>query len=126
MIARMHPPDEIHIAALELRCHIGVPDEERASSQLLHADIVMHSRVPFEQMRDDLTATIDYAAAASRLQQVAAEKPRRLIETLAADLASCLLGEFAAASVQITLRKRILPSTDHVAVRLMRSAQTNT
>ncbi len=124
--ARMNPPDEIHISALELPCHIGVPDEERATSQLLHADIVILSRVPFEQMDDDITATIDYAAAAARLQQVAAEKPRRLIETLAADLASCLLGEFAAASVQITLRKRILPSTDHVAVRLMRSTQTNT
>jgi dihydroneopterin aldolase len=53
---------------------------------------------------------------------VAAAKPRRLIETLAAELAQVVLEEFAAAQVQITLRKRILPQTDHVAVRLVRTA----
>lgn len=119
------PADQIHLAALQLRCHIGVPDEERATPQLLHADVVLHSRVSFEAMQDDIAQTIDYAAVAARLEQIAAEKPRRLIETLAADLAACVLTEFAAAAVEITLKKRILPQTDHVAVRLFRHAGTN-
>lgn len=112
--------DQIHLANLQFRCHIGVPDEERAAPQLLLADIVLHSRVPFESMQDDIAQTIDYAAVAARLEQIAASKPRRLIETLAADLAACVLAEFAATAVEITLKKRILPQTDHVAVRLFR------
>ncbi len=117
--------DQIHLSALQLRCHIGVPDEERAAAQLLHADVVIHSRVAFEAMQDDIAQTIDYAAVATRLEQIAAEKPRRLIETLAADLAACVLSEFHAPAVEITLRKRILPQTDHVAVRLFRHAEAN-
>jgi dihydroneopterin aldolase len=118
-------PDEIHLTNLQLTCHIGVPDEERAEPQLLHADIVLHSRVTFETMQDDIAQTIDYAAVAVRLEQIAAEKPRQLIETLAADLAACVLSEFAAAAVEITIKKRILPQTDHVAVRLFREGRTN-
>lgn len=119
---RMNPPDQIHLTGLQLRCHIGVPDEERAEAQLLHADIVLHLRGRFEDMADELSRTIDYAAVATRLEQVAAARPRRLIETLAAELAQVVLEEFAAAQVEITLRKRILPQTDHVAVRLVRYA----
>jgi dihydroneopterin aldolase len=119
---RMNPPDQINLTGLQLRCHIGVPDEERAEAQLLHADIVLHLRGRFEDMADELSRTIDYAAVATRLEQVAAARPRRLIETLAAELAQVVLQEFAAAQVEITLRKRILPQTDHVAVRLVRYA----
>ncbi|MBE7494055.1 MAG: dihydroneopterin aldolase [Verrucomicrobiaceae bacterium] len=118
--------DQILLCNLQLRCHIGVPDAERSTEQLLHADVVIHSRVSFEAMQDDLACTIDYAAVATRLEQIAAARPRRLIETLAADLAACVLTEFSAAAVEITLRKRILPQTDHVAVRLFRHAGTNT
>ncbi|MGV3663364.1 MAG: dihydroneopterin aldolase [Prosthecobacter sp.] len=112
--------DEIRITALRLTTHIGVPDEERASSQELEADITLHVSTRFEAMNDDITATIDYAAVAARLQALAAERPRRLIETLAAEMAACVLGEFQAAGVTIDLRKRILPDTDHVAVRVVR------
>lgn len=119
------PDDQILLSALQLHCHIGVPDEERAAPQLLHADVVIHSRTPFEAMQDDIARTIDYAAVAARLEQIAAEKPRRLIETLAAELAACMLGEFGAAAVEITLRKRILPQTEHVAVRLFRQSGAN-
>lgn len=121
----MSSPDEIRLAALELRCHIGVPDAERAQPQLLQADVVIHSAVRFEAMADEIASTIDYAAVAIRLQEIAAERPRQLIETLAADLAACILEEFRAPGVEITIRKRILPCTDHVAVRLTRLARTN-
>lgn len=116
----MLPPDEIRIAGLRLPTHIGVPDEERASSQTLELDVTLHLDSRFEAMEDRIEATIDYAAVAARLQALAAERPRRLIETLAADLAACLLEEFHAAAVTLDLRKHILPDTDHVAVRLVR------
>jgi 7,8-dihydroneopterin aldolase/epimerase/oxygenase len=116
----MKPLDEIRIAALRLTTHIGVPEAERAESQVLEADITLRIPARFEAMHDDIAATIDYAAVAARLQELAAERPRRLIETLAAEMAACVLEEFKAAGVSIELRKRILPATDHVAVRLVR------
>lgn len=119
------PADQIHLRNLQLPCHIGVPDEERAEPQLLHADVCIHCRMPFEAMQDDIGLTIDYALVASRMRHIAAGKPRRLIETLAADLAGCLLEEFLVPAVEITIKKRILPETEHVAVRLFRQAHTN-
>ncbi len=116
----MNPPDEIRICALRLTTYIGVPEEERAASQVLEADITLRIAGRFEGMEDDIAATIDYAAVAARLQALAAERPRRLIETLAAEMAACVMGEFQAAGVSLELRKRILPDTDHVAVRLVR------
>lgn len=113
-------PDEIHISSLRLSTHIGVPDAERAESQVLEADVVIRVSDRFESMNDDLAATIDYASVAARLEALAAERPRLLIETLAAEMAACVLSEFRAAGVTIELRKRILPGTDHVAVRLVR------
>lgn len=112
--------DEIRLSALRLTTHIGVPEEERAGSQELEADVIIRVAGRFEAMNDEIAATIDYAAVSARLQAVAAERPRRLIETLAADMAACVLGEFGAAGVTIDLRKRILPETDHVAVRIVR------
>ncbi len=116
----MNPPDEIHISGLRLTTHIGVPDEERAGSQVLEADVVLRINGRFEAMNDEIDATIDYAAVAARLQALAAERPRKLIETLAAELAACVLQEFGAAGVTIELRKHILPDTNHVAVRIVR------
>lgn len=116
----MNPPDEIRIAALRLTTHIGVPEAERAESQVLEADVTLRIAGRFEEMKDDIAATIDYAAVAARLQALAAERPRRLIETLAAEMAACAMEEFHAVGVSIELRKRILPETDHVAVRLVR------
>lgn len=116
----MNPPDEIHLTGLKLTTHIGVPAAERAASQVLVADVSLRLARRFETMHDDIATTIDYAAVALRLQALAAERPRLLIETLAAELAACVLNEFKACGVTIELRKHILPGTDHVAVRLVR------
>ena len=120
MMPNMNPPDEIRIAGLRLHTYIGVPDEERAAPQTLKADIVIRVTTRFDDMADEISATIDYAAVAARLQHLAASKPRRLIETLAAEMAECVLSEFQAVGVTVDLRKRILPETDHVAVRVVR------
>lgn len=112
--------DEIQIIGIDLPVHIGVPDAERATPQSVQADVIMQVPCPFEDLRDDLASTIDYQAVAIRLRNLAAEKPRKLIETLAAEMATCVLREFGAAAVTVEIRKRILPGVDHVAVRLHR------
>jgi dihydroneopterin aldolase len=116
----MTSDDLILIEGLELAVHIGVPDEERAAAQVLRADIEMRPGMRFEEMGDEIAKTIDYDAAARRMRALAAERPRRLIETLAAEMVGELIAGFGAVWVRVTLRKRILPGTDAVAVRLER------
>ena len=112
--------DEILILGLELPVKIGVPEAERAAWQVLRADVVLRPQLSFEAMGDDLKQTVDYEAVANALKTLAAARPRRLIETLAAEMADMVLTSFGAGSVRIELRKRILPGTDAVAVRLER------
>lgn len=114
------PPDEIHLRGLDLPARIGVPEEERASWQNLRLDLVLFTACRFEAMADNLEATPDYAAVATRVRALAAERPRRLIETLAAELAACLLAEFPVAGVTVEVRKRVLPGCDEVSARLTR------
>ncbi len=114
--------DSIHIQGLDLPVRIGVPDDERAAWQVLSADLTLRPRLKFEEMRDELDQTIDYQAVAQAVKALAAARPRRLIETLAAEIAALVLEDFGAVAVSVTLRKRILPGTDAVAVTLERSA----
>jgi dihydroneopterin aldolase len=112
--------NEIWIRGMDLPVRIGVPDEERAGWQVLSADVGMEVTKSFESMADEVTHTIDYEAVANRLKTLAAERPRHLIETLAAEIVEVVLKEFGAHKATVELRKRILPGVDHVAVRLVR------
>ena len=114
------PPDCILISGLELPVRIGVPEEERAGWQTLRADLELRLRGRVEAMGDDLSATVDYDAAARQVRALAADKPRCLIETLAGEIAELLLRQTALSGVTVTLRKRILPGVDDVAVRVVR------
>ncbi len=113
--------DEIQIRGLQLRVHVGVPEHERRTAQTVEADIVMRTAASFEVMGDELPATVDYEAVAARIRALAGGRPRKLIETLAAEIADCVLREFGAASVAVEVRKRILPGVGHVAVKLERA-----
>jgi len=112
--------NEILIQGLAIECHVGVPDEERAHPQRLLVNVTLVPRVGFADVQDDLTNTADYDAAARRIASVAAERPRRLIETLAADLVEMLLREFPLTVAEVEIRKFILPQTEYVAVRCRR------
>ena len=110
------PSDQIFIRGLDLPVLIGVPDEERAAWQVLSADVVFTPPKAFHAMDDEIAATQDYQAVANRLRALEAERPRRLIETLAAEMAEAVLAEFGATWSRVELRKRILPGTDCVGV----------
>ncbi len=117
------PADTILIHGLELSTRIGVPEEERAGWQTLRADLELRLRGRVETFGDDLAATVDYDAVARQVRALAAERPRRLIETLAGEIAALLLEKHPQlAGLTVTLRKRILPGVDDVAVRVTRPA----
>jgi 7,8-dihydroneopterin aldolase/epimerase/oxygenase len=114
------PADAILIHGLELPVQIGVPDEERAGWQTLRADVELRLRGRVEDFGDEIEATVDYDAVAKQMRALAAERPRKLIETLAGELVAALMQRWDLAGITLTLRKRILPGVDHVAVRIRR------
>ena len=114
--------DEIHIEQLELTARIGVPEEERAIPQRLAVSLTLEPKRDFTGMADDLANTIDYFAVSKAVQELAAVRPRKLIETLAEEIATLVLTRFPVAHVHLELRKYIITDTAYVAVRLSRTA----
>jgi 7,8-dihydroneopterin aldolase/epimerase/oxygenase len=111
---------QIEIRRLRVVARVGVPDEELAVPQELRVSAVITVATPFAEMADDLEKTLDYAALATGIQALAASRPRRLIETLASDIASHVLSFPVVDEVEVTVEKFILPDTDCVAVRIRR------
>jgi 7,8-dihydroneopterin aldolase/epimerase/oxygenase len=106
----------ILINGLAVAAHVGVPDAERAVPQTLWIDVEMRAEAAFAEMADEVERTIDYAAVAQAIEMLAAERPRRLIETLAADVRLMISQRFHATTVKVTVKKKILPNADYVAV----------
>ena len=113
--------DSISLLGLGLVCRVGVPDDERAVPQRLEADLVLHPLAGCGGLDDDLSRTVDYADVAARCRELAAARPRQLIETLAEEMASLLLASWPLAAVSVTIRKFILPDCAGVAVTIHRA-----
>jgi dihydroneopterin aldolase len=110
----------IMISGLELSSHIGVPDSERLEAQRLTLNLEL---VPVREMTalgDALENTVDYFALTRRVRLLAAARPRKLIETLAEEICTCVLSEFSVRAVGLELRKYNLPDTEYVAIRMQR------
>jgi dihydroneopterin aldolase len=108
--------NEICIDGLMVETRIGVPAEERAKPQQVEVNVVMTSALDFATMGDEVERTIDYHAVVLAIQKLAATGERRLIETLAADIAAMVRREYGAARVRVEVRKFILPETRWVGV----------
>lgn len=113
-------PDLIRLEALELSANIGVPDEERAAPQRLTVSLTIEPLEGFRELADRIEHTVDYFQVARAVQALAAERPRKLIETLAEEIATLVLDRFSVRAVEVELRKFILPETEFVAVRVRR------
>ncbi|MDA7881259.1 dihydroneopterin aldolase [Akkermansiaceae bacterium] len=110
--------DQIIVRGLRLRCHLGVPDEERQERQDLRAHLTMW--VDEFPKSDDIAKTVDYKAVSDAVVELAGRGERQLIETLAQDIAAHVLGNFAVESIRVELEKFILPETDWVGVVIER------
>jgi len=116
----MNPPDTIEIRRLRVQTHIGVPDEERAAPQTLLVTVRMVPSQGFAGLCDEISRTIDYHDVSLEIQSLAVARPRRLIETLAEEIADRLLAAYPLGSVAVTIEKHILPDTECVAVHIER------
>jgi len=115
-------PDTIRIHRLRAVTHVGVPDAERANAQEVEICLRLVPKIPLVGLDDQLGKTIDYYVVSQSVLKLAVTGERKLIETLADDLARMLLDEFPLAEVGVEVRKFILPETDYVSVELNRDA----
>jgi FolB domain-containing protein len=114
-------PDTIEIRRLKVSTHIGVPEDERAEPQTLLVTVKMTPGQNFDGLADEISNTIDYYAVSLEIEALAASHPRRLIETLATEIAALLLANHPLAKVAVTIEKHILPNTECVAVHIERA-----
>ena len=97
--------DRILIADLPVSCRIGVPDNERAEPQQLRIDLELELDVHNAGATDDFEKTVDYAGVSGLVQRTAGAGSRKLIETLAEDVARVTLDSFAIEGVRVRVRK---------------------
>jgi dihydroneopterin aldolase len=113
--------DLIRIVDLEVQAHIGVPDEERAQPQrlLISLDLTVDCIADAAAL-DDVAKTVNYYDVAQKVKALVAAKPRKLLETLAEEIASSLLTDSSIRHLTLEIKKFILPDTRHVSVRIER------
>jgi 7,8-dihydroneopterin aldolase/epimerase/oxygenase len=112
--------DEVHIAGLEVRGHIGVPDEERATAQRLSFEIRFWPTRPFSDLNDEIGRAVNYATVCEEVKKFVEARRDKLVETLTNALALHLLEVFAIRKITVELRKYILPETEFVSVTVTR------
>ncbi len=112
--------DMIIINRLRINAHIGVPDEERAQQQMLVVTLKLSTEAGFCGLDDCVEKTVDYAAVCELVKIVAAERPRKLIETLGEDICTAVLESFKVSAITLELEKRILWDTDWVGLSMSR------
>jgi dihydroneopterin aldolase len=101
----------VHIALerLEVRCHIGVTDEERRESQTLLVDVRLTPLLVSDYAADDLAGTVDYGAVAAVAVATAAERPHKLLERLATEIADRLWAGGELVELRVAVRKPAPP-----------------
>ena len=112
---------KISIVDLEVFCHVGVPDEERACPQRLLLTVEMESDFAAAARTDAIADTVDYFAVTQRLLQFGEGRSWKLIEKLAADIAATILSEFRVSAINIEVKKFIIPQTRFVSVQIRKT-----
>ena len=119
---RWRDRQRVMIRGLEVWSMIGVPDEEREQAQRLLIDVEVVPASDFSELGDDIKNAVDYFALSQKVKAVAESgEERRLIETLATDIAAAAMEDSAVLKVTVRIRKFIVPDTEFVGVELTRS-----
>jgi dihydroneopterin aldolase len=115
--------DLIRIVDLEVFSHLGVPDEERRETQRLLISLEMTvATFAHAAKTDDLSRTVNYHDVAHRVRYIAGKRPRKLLETLAEDIATEVLKNYPMQKLTLEIKKFILPETQYVSVKIERIA----
>lgn len=114
--------DRIRIEQLELYARVGVTENERLRPQRITINLTIWPKIAFGALQDDISRTVNYSELCRVAREFVQARSDKLIETLASELASHLLEHVPIQSVEIELRKFVLPDAKHVAVIVKRNA----
>ena len=122
--------DEVFLEAVRFYAYHGVNPEERVQGQRFIVDVRLATDLRAAGATDDLAQTVNYSAVYKRVKAIVEGSPRNLIEALAEDIASALLGDFpASTAVTVTVRKPEVALKgailDAVGVRIHRGRETH-
>ena len=114
--------DIIRVIDLEVFACIGVPDAERREPQrlLISLEITVDS-FSHAAGTDNVAWTINYADVVEHVKHITARRARKLLETLAEELATDLLKNFPIKKITIEIKKFVLPDARYVSVKIERS-----
>jgi dihydroneopterin aldolase len=97
--------DIIFVRELRVDTVIGVYDWERSIRQTVVLDLEMATDISRAAGEDALQHTLDYAAISARVSAFIEESEFQLIETMAEQVASIVLSEFAVPWLRLRLSK---------------------
>lgn len=102
--------DRIELRGLEVYAHHGVLPHETEHGQAFVVDLVCWLDFAAAAAEDDLTKTMNYAELAQLAYDIAGGTPRKLIETVAAEIAETAMQRFAFLhAIEVTLHKPHAP-----------------
>ncbi len=113
--------DKIIINDLEVHTHIGVTAEEQETTQRVLITAILELDLHQAGRTDQESATTPYDVVAELITNVVAERPRKLVEAIADEVAEAILARHLAERVTVRVKKFSVPRTDHVAVEITRS-----
>ena len=107
--------DRIELRGLTVRGHHGVFDHERRDGQDFVVDITVWIDLATAAASDDLADTVDYGVLAQRAADIVAGPPRKLIETVAGEIADDVMADDRVHAVEVVGAQAV--GADPVAVR---------
>jgi len=120
--------DNIWLYGIECRCRLGVPAAERKRPQKILIDVGLELHTAPAAARDDFRLTADYWAVEKAVRQAAETGERRLVETLAAQVAKIVLlldKRIYAVTVRVHKKAAVMPKTREVVVEITRRRSDN-
>jgi dihydroneopterin aldolase len=105
-------PDRLRLMGMRFEATHGVLPREKVLPQPFEVDVVLSADLSAAAERDDLSATVDYAALFDLVRAVVTGPPRDLVEALAGAIASAVLGATDPAlvdEVEVRVRKPKAP-----------------
>ena len=101
----------------------GVRDEERAQAQEFKVDIRVEADLGEAARTDHLDATVDYRQLRAAAREVIEGPPKKLLESLAAEIAERILDQPRVQTVLVRIAKRpaSMQPIEAAAVRIYRT-----
>lgn len=115
--------DHININGLRLTTTVGVDDSERALPQSVRVNLSITPKKSFRGLSDEIENTINYYEVMTSLKKVAAQGQRKLIETLAEDLANAVIEFKDVCAVTLEVEKFILPDCESTSIMITRARE---